>query len=295
MKAAWRQLRHLGVQLDEQARQGGGLQEQQEDWLLGCLHRNRKTAYGRRFGFNDIHTPDVYRKRVPLAEYDDLVLWIERTAAGEEDVLFAGRAIAFERTGGSTGGSRLIPYSTASLADFQTAILPWLSEIIAGYNLEGSAYWAVSPALRSPQQTEGGIPIGLSDAAYLGDAAIPAFLQTLAVPQWVGTISNLHDWRLTTLYWLVRREDIELISVWSPTFFLSLLTGLEERAGELATIFRRGSELAGYRLDRDQAALDRLEAYLASHETERLWPKLKVVSCWGDASSRPFCSALKKR
>jgi hypothetical protein len=265
---------------------------------MDCLRRNRNTAYGRRFGFSDMHTPGAYRDRLPLTAYDDLAPWIERIAQGETDILFAGRAVAFERTGGSTGGSRLIPYSNESLLDFRTAALPWLAEVIDTYGLgRGSAYWAISPAMRPYQETPGGVPIGLSDAAYLGREAIPAFLSTLAVPEWVGTIMDPRDWQLVTLYCLILREDIELISVWSPTYLLSLLAGLEERADEMASILRTGTEVAGHRLAADQAALVRLEVYLASAPsgTEQLWPGLKLVSCWADASSKPFYDALRQR
>ena len=115
----------------------------------------------------------------------------------------------------------------------------------------------------------------------------------MAVPEWVGSLTDLHDWQLATLYWLIQREDLELISVWSPTFFLSLLTALEERAPELAEIFRLGRKIAGHGLPADQTGGERLKGYLASQNSGQLWPRLKVVSCWGDASSKHFFTGLK--
>ena len=290
--------------MDGQVRRlSGSVRQQQETWLLDCLQRNRTTEYGRRYGFAKIRTAEAYRDQVPLAGYDDLAPWIERMAAGKADVLFAGVPVAFECTGGSTGGSKLIPYSAASLVDFQAALLPWLTELIAAYDLgRGSAYWAISPALRPPQQTSGGISIGLPDAAYLGADAVAAFMGTLAVPAWVGTMTNLHDWQLATLYWLILRQDVELISVWSPTYLLSLLTALPQRAAELEVIFRQGATLAdhrlpaGHRLPADPSACYRLQEYLEHQDSKSkvLWPSLKVVSCWADASSRPFFDQLRR-
>lgn len=290
MREDWQHLQMLG----KQVWQKGSAREQQAHWLSECLNRNRETEYGRHCGFDTVHTIEAFRAQVPVVDYQDLVPWIERAANGEADILFAGVPVTFECTGGSTGGSKRIPYSTSSLADFRVAILPWLSDVIDTYGFgEGCAYWAISPAVRGSKQTAGGIPIGLPDAAYLGNDAIEAFIGTLALPERVGAITNFNDWQLVTLYWLIRREDIELISVWSPTYLLSLITTLKQRAAEIEAIFLDGIEISGLELPSHLPAYRRLQEYLESHDTKRLWPKLKLVSCWADASSRPFFDELR--
>src|SRR6266702_3066987 len=75
------------------------------------LARNARTAYLREYG----STIDD----LPIVTYDDLAPWIERIVAGESDVLFAGRPVAYERTSGSSGAAKLIPYSAEGLLDFQ--------------------------------------------------------------------------------------------------------------------------------------------------------------------------------
>jgi hypothetical protein len=260
------------------------------------LERNRATDYGRRHRFGLIRSVDEFRDCVPLNSYNDVEPWIERAANGEADVLFKGCPIAFERTGGNTGGSKLIPYSEASLKDFREAILPWLADTVAMHDLDsGCAYWAISPATRRLEKTPGGIQIGLSDGAYLGDEVLTAFLELSAVPQWVGSILDVRDWQLATLYWLLRRSDLELISVWSPTFFLALLDALEERLGEIETLLRLGGSISGQYLLPDSSALSRLLAYGMNRNVSSLWPKLKLASCWADASSKPFFDELRGR
>lgn len=292
MNGAWQRLSELGGEL----RRKGDVMTRQETWLRDCINRNMSTDYGRQHGFDQINSIEEFRDRVPLVNYEDLMSLIERVSSGEADVLFEGVPIAFERTGGSSGGNKLIPYSKASLLDFRSAILPWLADATVTFGLAGGcAYWAISPATRLPEQTRGGIPIGLPDGAYLGNEALPAFIELSAVPPWLGNIANVRDWQLATLYWLIRRNDLGIISIWSPTFFLTLLEKIEQLVAELTGLLNQGGCIAGQVLPHDVLALSRLNEYIQSKDTRKLWPGLKLISCWADASSKPFIQELRKR
>jgi hypothetical protein len=239
---------------------------------------------------------DDYRTGVPLVTYDELVPWIDRMAHGETDILFEGQPVAFELTGGSTGGRKLIPYSSASLADFAKAIVPWLSETMRRYAVQnGAAYWSISPAARAAQTTAGGLSIGLPDAAYLGDEWEGVFADTNAVSDWVGQLADIETWRLATLYGLVCCSDLRLVSVWSPTFLIMLLDNLEDTQEDLRAVLMRGEMIDGHALVADPAALARYESYLRNKDTRALWPHLRLVSCWADAASRPFYDQLRAR
>lgn len=223
-------------------------------WLPSLLERNANAGYLRHHG--SPRTMEAFRDRVPIVSYDDLVPWIDRIRDGESDVLFRGRPIGYERTGGSTGGSKLIPYSSEGLRDFQSAVLPWLIGVIDAYRITGSAYFSISPATRAAESING-IPVGLPDGAFLGQAAGAVLANASAVPFDVGCITDVDHWRSATVKHLAAARDLELISVWSPTFLLRLL-----------------DELADPRV---------------------LWPRLKVVSCWAGGASKPFADALAAR
>jgi len=225
-----------------------------EPWLPSILARNSHTAYLRRYG--SPQTPAAFREVVPTVCYEDLLPWLERIRHGEADVLFAGRPVAYELTGGSTGGAKLIPYSAEGLGDFQRAVLPWLVRTIKAHGITGRAYIAVSPATRQPEHI-GGVPIGLPDGAYLGAAAAAALAGVSAVPFDVAAIPDVSHWRSETLRHLATAADLELISVWSPTFLLRLLDDVPDPAS--------------------------------------LWPRLKVLSCWASGTSGPFAAALAAR
>ena len=292
MTSPWRQLHAIGSRL----KNTGNLAARQEAWLMNCLRRNSGSEYGQRHNFSKIECVADFRNQVPVISYDDIAADIRRMYGGEADVLFSGTPVAFERTGGSTSGSKLIPYSQNSLEDFRAALLPWLSNTIEQFGItSGTAYFSISPATRQAEISPGGICIGLPDGAYLGDAALEQFAAISSVPAWVGGLAELSQWQLATLYYLSTREDLALISVWSPTFFLMLLDALERRSGELATLLRDGGRLAGQDLPENPGALARLSRFIANRRTEILWPNLKLVSCWSDASSRPFFDQLRQR
>ena len=295
MKSAWQALARCPEAI--RSLPDGNFQERQYSWLLNCLRRNAATKYGARYDFENIESPDEYRKNVPLVTYEDILPMLEQLLRGEKDILFKGPAVAFEETGGSQGQNKLIPYSSSSLDDFRTALRPWLSELITTHGLtDGSLYVSVSPDLRKSQsigKTE--IPLGLSDAAYLGDDTALPLHKLSVVPHWIKEVFDVREWQLATLYSLVRHDDLALISVWSPTFFMNFLELLSERSSEIEFLLSRGGSVSTHRLDADRAALQRFRDYLAVQDTAVLWPRLKLVSCWRDASSKPFFHALEKR
>jgi hypothetical protein len=254
--------------------------------LAEILAGNADTDFGRAHGFAHIHSIDDFRARVPIRPYEGLRPWLDRVAAGETGVLTSKEVIAFEETGGSTAGGKLIPYTASSLKGFRAAVLPWLADL-AGRRpgaFAGKAYVSVSPATRAPR-TIGGIPVGMaSEAAYLGADLVPALMEIMAVPASAAHLSDVDQWRLATLTALVRCPDLTLISVWSPTFLIALLDALPQLAEPIMRVLHDEPERA-----RDvRTALARSPIDMAL-----LWPRLDTVSAWADGSSRPYARRLQ--
>jgi len=292
VRDAWRRLAQLrDAAVDPRVT----VSQRQWRWLVRCLETNQQTEVGRRHRFGSIASADDYRQSLPLVAYEDIAGQIARLEAGETDVLFAGLPVAFERTGGSSRGPKLIPYSTRSLADFRGAILPWLADLAASHELDGPAYWAISPVAREIKASAGGIPIGLTDGGYLGREAALLLAELSAVPPWVGNIYDLREWHLATAYWLLRRGDLTMASIWSPTLLTGLLDAIDTQADELTGLLANGGRIAGHAVASDRSALDRLGAYARTQDTRILWPGLRLVSCWADGSSQPYFEQLAER
>ncbi|MBL8575022.1 MAG: GH3 auxin-responsive promoter family protein [Hyphomicrobiaceae bacterium] len=255
----------------------------QARWLAAHLAANAESRFGRDHGFAAIRSIADYRAAVPIAPYDAFRPAIAAMAAGAASELVVDPVIAFEQTGGTASGGKLVPYTASSLTSFSAAVLPWLADLARRRPAitQGRAYVSISPATRQPAVTAGGIAIGLPEAAYLGADLARALGSILAVPPDVGAIAEIPEWRLATLAALVEADDLAFVSVWSPTFLLDLIEALPSHA-----------EAVAVRLT--PPARQRLARALAGPviDTARLWPDLAAISCWSDASSAPFAARL---
>lgn len=275
------------------SRQPDSLRERQERWLLDCLRANQTSLYGKEKGFATIKTIEEFQQCVPVVEYETLIPLIERMAEGQQNILFCESVQAFERTGGSHSGGKLIPYSARGLADFRSALTGWLADTISKYQLtQGHAYWALSPVATRQDKSKCGVPVGAGDALYLGEDNLAAFAALSAVPLSVGNVEDLADWQLLTLYYLLLSCDLKLISVWSPAFLTALLSGLHTHQQALCAVLAGGGKIAGHTLNPDAQALRRYQRYLLSSDTRHLWPELAVISCWADAASQTLADEM---
>jgi len=271
--------------------------------LKHILERGRSSAFGRAHGFEDIGSVEAFRRQVPVRGYDGFKPWIDRVVAGEGAVLTAEPVIAFEETGGSRSGRKLVPYTQASLQAFRTAVLPWLGDLADTQpaTFAGRAYVAISPAARAPQVTAGGIPIGLpSEGAYLGEDLMAAFASVLAVAPEVAGILDIDRWRFATLRSLLAAADLSFVSVWSPTFLLSLVQALPALLEPLVRSVHDGA-IEGDPIpspalapDPERARLITAAAARDPIDTPRLWPQLRTVSAWADGASRPYAQRLRE-
>jgi GH3 auxin-responsive promoter len=268
-----------------------GPRRSQTALLRKILADNAGTAFGRAHDFDHLASIEQFRARVPVRDHNGLRPWIERVASGQSGVLTSAPVVAFEETGGSTSGRKLIPYTQASLAAFRAAVLPWLRDLADERpgTFEGRAYVALSPVARAAGVTAGRIPIGLpSEAAYLGADLAFAFASVLAVPVEVAQVRDVEHWRFLTLRLLLAAENLTFVSVWSPTFLTSLVEAMPALAEPLLKSLRDGNfDLARTRL---------IETALSRHpiDTPSIWPRLATVSAWADGASRGYAQKLQE-
>lgn len=233
----------------------------QERLLASYLRDNANTELGRRHRFAAITSVEEFRDAVPVRTYDDFEPWIERIRHAEPNVLTAEPVVMMEKTSGSTGPAKLIPYTASLRREFQRAVGAWLVDLYRHRPalFGGPHYWSISPATRQREFTPGGLPVGFADdSEYLGRLTGRVLRGVMAVPGEVSRVSEIDAFRRLTVEHLLRCPGLRLISVWNPSFLTLLLDHLPPDV-----------------------------------EPREAWPELALISCWADAAARRFLPELQ--
>jgi hypothetical protein len=274
--------------------------------LRRLLTENAASAYGAAHGFASITSYEQFRERVPLVDYEDLQRWIARIAAGEHHVLTSARVTHFAPTSGSSAARKLIPFTASFQREFNAAIGPWMMDLVRQFPAVafGPAYWSISPAFAPAEHEESPLPIGFDDdSAYLGGTRQKLVAAAMAVPPEVRLISDLETFRYATLLCMLRHEELRLISVWHPSFLALLLQALPNHWEELLDDLQHGScrraaslpsEIRGVLEAPPQRDRAQRLRRARSHSIEALWPRLQLVSCWGDAQAGLYLEHLRQ-
>jgi hypothetical protein len=286
----------------------------QETLLLRLLRANAGTEFGRRYNFAGIRSAAEYQVRVLLSTYDDYEPLIQQIGTGQPNVLTRDPVRLLEPTSGSTAATKMIPYTAELQAEFQRAIAPWIVNLFSHDPglLLGQAYWSVTPVTRRNEHTPGGIPIGFEeDSEYFGSLQRHLIQAVMAVPAQVRLIDEMEAFRYVTLLFLLRSTSLRLISIWNPTFLLLLLERLAGWWPQLAADIAQGALSSPTplppKLHTHFQALNRPDprraaAIRAAFQTgsdpatshTRLWPQLRLISCWTEANAAQYVPDLAR-
>jgi len=265
----------------------GNVREVQEKILLDILNRNKTCRYGAKHGFSSIKSIVEFQKRIPVTIYDDYTYYIERIKQGEENVLTTERVIMFEPTSGSTSATKYIPYTGSLKKEFQEGIKPWLYNLYSEYKglKHGKSYWSITPATVKKAVTQGGIPIGFDeDSDYLGGISKKVIEYTFAVPSAIVHEKDMDPFYLKTSAALLLCNHLTLISIWHPTYFLLLLEFIENNFDRIM------NQMSVCK----QKQASEMKEFVETKEYKKIWPELKVISCWSDGNAGKYAEKLGK-
>jgi hypothetical protein len=281
---------------------------EQETLLRRLLNQNGGCAYVAQFGMRRISSYDEFASRIPIIGYEELEPWVLRITKGEIDVLTQELITHFVPTSGSSSAKKLIPFSRGLQADFDRAIKPWVVDLYSCHSsmIGGTSYWSISPNFtRTHCFPESVVPIGFdSDARYLGGIASRLVEQSFAVPTSVSSIQSMEAFKYATLLFLLRRADLALVSVWHPSFFEILLEALEIHWDSLLKDIHDGGVRAdmlatigniAYKSLKPLPVRSKVLSRLTPQNITEIWPRLRVVSCWGHSHAERYLAKLKER
>ena len=256
----------------------------QREYLMQLIKRNALTIYGKRYGFSGITCYEDYAEKVPLTQYEDYEGYISEIANGAENVLTADKVLLFEPTSGSSGGKKLIPYTASLKAEFQRGIKPWLYDVYTNVRgvESGKSYWSITPVTAGKTVTESGIPIGFEeDSAYFGRLEQALVNRVFAVDGSIKFPESMDAFWKETARQLLKSRELTLISVWNPTFLTIL-------CGHIRNYFNSIKE------ELSLSRAKEIDSAMQDNRFDRVFPNLKLISCWADGSAAADAAELKK-
>ena len=282
--------------------------------LYSILEYSRNTIYGKEHHFDEILAQtdtdsffSLYRKYVPINDYENLRPYIERHKNGEENVLFQGKAKLYATTSGTTSEPKWIPYSYKFYDDVYNKIAQtWLYLALKNspHVFDGPSVSIVGKAV------EGKAPDGTlyGSASGITRRDLPSFIEPLhTAPAAVYDISD-YKARYYTIMRLGIAHDTHFIITANPSTLAEMQTNANEFFDDYVHDVEHGtisSKLDISQTIRDELALfikpdPQRAAFLRSlkekHGTvlpKHYCPTLKVIYTWKCGNTRVYFDKIK--
>src|SRR5665647_2394849 len=183
----------------------------QEQMLPTLIKSGAKTEFGKAHNFDKIKDHSDFVKNVPIREYEDFKLYIEKIKQGKHNILWKGRPIYLAKTSGTTSGVKYIPITKESIPNHintaRNALLCYMGETGNSAFANGKMiFLSGSPEL----ERVAGIPTGrLSGIVnhhvpkYLRANQLPSF-ETNCIEDWETKLDKIIDETI--------EQDMRLIS-----------------------------------------------------------------------------------
>lgn len=263
----------------------------QQRLLQALIREAAGTEYGRSLGLSANDDMAAFRAKLPVVSYQDLLPWVEREKSGQYGSLTVGSMRCFEKTSGSAGAAKYIPYTRGLLGSFQSVFRIWAYDLLTHVvrPRSGKFFASVSPNFRDERATASGTPIGLEDDADYLPATLRRLIRPfLVAPAGLKRLTDPDDFRDVLAASLITESKLEIISVWNPSLLLILLDHFADHRDRLLPALRSGRMARGGRIFRFSPLAFERQRLLEQEPISwgQVWPQLQLISCWTSAAAR---------
>lgn len=268
-------------------------------------------------GFARLQTPREFQDAIPFSTYHTLAGEIEALAHGMPCILTSAPVLRFEKSGGSSGATKYVPYTRQLLGELHQALAPWFYDIWQQRPATryGPGYWALSPIGQQREVTPGGIAVGtVDDTAYFPSILRPLLRYVMAVPGVLGLLPDIESCRYVTLRCLLDCPHLALVSVWHPSFLTLLMQSFGVHQERLLDDLAWGTcrpplppdaspvyqqtllqvlQRLPWRANPQRARALRVQLR-ACPAVPVLWPHLSLLSMWTEAQAERFLTPVQE-
>src|SRR5690554_81162 len=244
-----------------------------------------------------------FQENVPVSSYEDWQELIENQQSGQEKVLSSFACERYQPTSGSTSKIKWIPYNSPFLDELDRAIGPWVSDLYENFPeiRQGKHYWSLSWV---PSDLRNKMTSSINDDLQLLPWWKRLFMAgSMTVPEAISLAQTSEESSFATACYLTACSDLSFISVWSPTFALSLLQLIKEHQTSITAVLESGEWPSAYpglnhlKVPKNTLASDFLKSWngeINAEFTQKLWPQLGLISAWDTSSSKIWAGKLKE-
>lgn len=287
--------------------QHADMAEVQQAVLTDLLAEGAGTEFGTAHGFRRIRTIEEFRAAVPVRDYAAYAPLIERTAAGERNLLSAEDPVVYFTSSGSTGAHKKIPITrrfmrTTFFPFYYAAWAPLIEhfpEVMdrpdAVLNLKHD------PTVNPPTTADGRPHLGASQVDFGAAFGEPLSAELGTAAPWADLpVDVAPDDHLEKSYLRLRlavQSDLRCLIGINPAMIAAIPYQLtlwwprivkEVRDGTLGGVPHRAP-------DPERAAvLERLADHFGAVRPAHVWPRIRALFCWTTGVASLYLPALRE-
>ncbi|WP_414622660.1 GH3 family domain-containing protein [Calothrix sp. CCY 0018] len=257
-----------------------------------------KSEYGR---YLRVKTIDDWH-RIPIIEYHNIENWIHTQQQDKTQLLTSEKVSFYEKTSGSRGSVKLIPYTKSLRRSFNEMFCIWAYDLIKnGPKFKtGKIYFCISPQLgenksKKLQQTSD-IQSLQDDSEYLDGWLKFLMNKFLVSPPGLNKLRDAEKFKHQLAKTLLKSENLEIISIWSPTFLKVILDYIQNNRKRLALELKDKMSAKRRLILLQPDLFKQISTNPNNCETvdwNLLWSELKLISCWDSANAADGADFLR--
>ena len=281
--------------------------EIQHRTLLTKIRRHARSDFGRDHGFSQINSAAEFRRRLPIATYDDHHPYIERVLHGDVEALFAPgtRILMFAMTSGTTGQPKRLPITKELFKEYKAGWRMWgagtfgdHTDLLSKHTIQLASDWQ---QYRAPS----GVPCG--QISGLAAMTRPNYARNIfPLPPQVSQIHDPAARHYASLRFAVASNRVGMIITANPSTLVEFANRANREKEALIRDVHDGSlscdlpreirqSLARQILVRNPErarALDRIASREGQLLPKHIWPTLSVLAVWTGGSVNVYLSQL---